>query len=131
MSVPAPRKADAAIDPILRSAREDRSEKFDVRYRKFNPNALLNAAVRSISNEKGSLDYPILDVFAVDPLTDERHWEGNIGTACITALGSNEILWTETYARPRMNYHWSMEHPEVPVKTLKMAKKGGEEFFPD
>jgi hypothetical protein len=48
---------------------------------------------------------------------------GNTTAEYITALGSNEILWTESYAKPRMNFHRSMERPEVPDDYLSLLKR--------
>lgn len=38
----------------------------------------------------------------------------------IEALGTNEMRWVEAYAKPRMNFHRSMESPEIPDDFLSL-----------
>lgn len=38
-------------------------------------------------------------------------------------MGTNEIRWAESHARPRMNFQRSLDHPEKPADYISLLKK--------
>lgn len=96
-------------------------------------------------------DRSVLDSFAMGPLTEGRLWEaerakmvldrgpckskygtrlsksdpssGTTALEYLNALGKNEIQWVKSYARPRMNFHRSMESPEMPDDFLSLLTR--------
>ncbi|KAK2756950.1 Phosphotransferase enzyme [Arachnomyces sp. PD_36] len=97
--------------------------------------ANLSRVHNSSSSKAQRLNLSKLEDFAVGPLTDARLWEGekatmnldrgpwNTAAGYMLAMGSNEILWTKSHARPRMNFHRSMEHPEVPNDYISLLER--------
>lgn len=113
----------------------------------------LAANLFQVDSSSRTLDLSMLNDFAIGPLTDARLWEGekatmnldrgpcecsidffylwnfaetelgNTAAEYIVALGYNEILWTESYAKPRMNFHRSMERPEVPDDYVSLLRR--------
>ncbi|KAK2820002.1 hypothetical protein FQN49_007819 [Arthroderma sp. PD_2] len=105
-----------------------------------------------VNSSSRVLSHSVLEDFSIGPLTDVRLWEGEKATMSldrahvsvvstlsiinlaktepgstaaeyITALGSNEILWAKAHAKVRMNYHRSMEHPEIPEDYLSLLQR--------
>ncbi|PSN74826.1 hypothetical protein BS50DRAFT_606170 [Corynespora cassiicola Philippines] len=76
-----------------------------------------------------------LDEYAMSPLTKAELWSSGRGEMEIDrglwkdsrtytlALGSNEVSWVQKFARPWMNYSWSLEAPEASNRALELLAK--------
>ncbi|KAI9674439.1 MAG: Phosphotransferase enzyme [Caeruleum heppii] len=81
------------------------------------------------------LDPSTLGKYAIGPLTDAKLWEGeraemdmdrgpwSNALEYVKALGGNEIRYVESCAQPRMNFHRSMESPELPDDFLSLLSR--------
>ncbi|KAF1840342.1 uncharacterized protein K460DRAFT_410935 [Cucurbitaria berberidis CBS 394.84] len=76
-----------------------------------------------------------LEEFAFGPLTEARLWGGEKAAmkldrgpwstplSYLAAIGINEILWTESYAKPRINPYRSLERLETPVEYISLLER--------